>query len=85
MLVIQLQAALDSAHKVVAVVALEGKAQAALAELVTGGDGVLQAAGGVDNGHGAVAHGVHLAETAGLALTGHQVDVAAGIDPGSKT
>ena len=35
--------------------------------------------------HGTVAHGVHLAQAAGLALGGHQVDVAGGVNPGSQT
>ena len=66
------------------VVALEGEAQAALAIFVHGGHGVLQTAGGVDHRHGAVAHGVHLAEAAGFTLGGHKVDVTAGINPGGQ-
>ena len=39
----------------------------------------------MDHGNGAITHGVHLAQAAGLGLGGHQVDVAAGVDPGSQT
>ena len=38
----------------------------------------------MDNGNGAVTHGVHLRQAAGLGLGGHQVDVAAGVDAGSQ-
>ena len=81
---IQLQAPLQSVQEVVGVVALEGKAQAAFALFVHGRHGVLQTAGGVNHRHGAVAHGVHLAQAAGFTLGGHEVDVAAGINPGGK-
>ena len=82
--VVQIQCALDGCVEVVCVVALEGEAQTALAVLVAGRNGVLQTTGGVDNRNGAVTHGVHLAQAAGLGLGGHQIDVAAGVDAVSQ-
>ena len=81
---VQVQAALDGSQEIVGIVALEGKAQAAVAVFIGRGNGIPQAAGGVYHGDSAVAHGVHLAQAAGFALGGHQVDIAAGVDPGSK-
>ncbi len=85
LLAVELQAALESSHEVVSIVALEGEAKAVLAVFVGSGHGVLQTAGGVDHRNGAIAHGVHLAQAAGLTLGGHQIDVAAGVNPGSQT
>ena len=82
--VVQIQAPLQGGEEIVGIVALEGEAQTALAVFIGGRHGILQAAGGVDHGNGAVTHGVHLAQAAGLGLGGHQVDVAAGVDPGGQ-
>ena len=81
---VQVDGAFDSRQEIIGIVALEGEAQAALAVLIAAGNGVLQAAGGMDHGHSAVAHGVHLAQAAGLGLAGHQIDVAAGINAGCQ-
>ena len=81
MVVVQIQGADNGCEEVVGIVALEGEAQAALTVFITGRHGVLQAAGGVNHRHSAIAHGVHLAQAAGLALGGHQIDVCTGIHP----
>ena len=65
------QAADNSILEILCVVALECKAQTASSIFVYGGNGIPQTAGGVNNGNSAVTHGVHLAQTARLALGRH--------------
>ena len=58
----------------------EGEAVSGVPPGLAGLDGILQAAGLPDDGHGAVAHGDHLAQAAGLALGGHEEEVRAGVN-----
>ena len=84
LVLVQRDAALDSTHEIVGVVALEGEAQAAFAVLIHGRNGILQTTGGVNNGYRAVTHSVHLAQTTGLGLGGHQVHICACVDAGCQ-
>ena len=58
----------------------KGEAVAGVSPGLVGLDGILQSAGLPDDGHGAVAHGDHLAEAAGLTLGRHQEQIGAGVD-----
>ena len=62
------------------VVVGEGEAVALAGVLVVGLDRVLEAAGLAHDGQGAVAHGYHLGEAAGLKAAGHEQHVRAGVD-----
>ena len=66
--VIQARCAVDGAEEIIGVVALEGKAAALTRFGIVGRDGVAQAAGRGDDGHGAVVHGDELGQAAGLGL-----------------
>ena len=81
---IQIKATLQRPQEIIGIVALECETKTAFALFVHRGNSIPQAAGGVNHRHRAVAHGVHLAQTARLTLGGHQVDVTAGIDPGGE-
>ena len=72
--------AADGVQHVVCVVVEEGEAVAVIRELVVGEHGVAQAAGLAHDRYGAVAHGDHLGEAAGLELAGHEEHVRAGVD-----
>ena len=61
-----------------------GEGEAGVAEDAVGDDGVLEAAGLPDHGDGAVAHGDHLAQAAGLGQGGHEEDVGAAVDGGGE-
>ena len=58
----------------------EAEAVAAVVPCLIGLHGILEAAGLADDGHGAVAHGDHLAQSTGLALGGHEEQIRAGVD-----
>ena len=79
------KAALQCAQEIVSVVALEGEAKTTLTVIVHRGDGVSQSTGGMNHRDCTIAHGIHLAQSAGLGFGGHQVDVTAGIDSGGQT
>ena len=70
----------DHIQHITAGVICKGKSVAGVPPRLVGGDGVLQPAGLPDDGHGAVAHGDHLAQAAGLTAGGHQEQVRAGVD-----
>ena len=58
----------------------KGKAVAGIPPGLVGLNGILQAAGLPDDGHRAVAHGDHLAQSTGFALGRHQEQVRAGVN-----
>ena len=70
----------DDIEHVTAGVIAEGEAVSGVPPGLIGLDGILQAAGLPDNGDGAVAHGDHLTQAAGLALGGHEEQIRTGID-----
>ena len=70
----------DDIEHVTAGVIAEGEAVAGIPPGLIGLNGILQAAGLPDNGDGAVAHGDHLAQAAGLALGRHEEQIRTGVD-----
>ena len=70
----------DHIQHITAGVICKGKSVAGVPPGLVRADGVLQSAGLPDDGHGAVPHGDHLTQAAGLALGGHQKQIRACID-----
>ena len=67
-------------QEVVGIVSVELEAGAGAGVRVPLLDGVVQAAGGVDDGHGSVFEAVHLVQPAGLVARRHEEDIGAGFD-----
>ena len=78
---VEVQRPLQHVQHVMGVVVQEGEAVAVPGVLVIGKHCVLKAAGLPDHRDGAIAHGQHLAEAAGLKAGGHQEDVRPRVHP----